>query len=86
VTVRSNIFVQSLAFTTNKGRTLGPIGGKGWNKLVGKSKDEEGKEIKVAAPIHYQLCGMSGRVGLWIDSIAFRWGPVPNTNNNNKKN
>jgi len=84
VLLRSNTYVQSLGFTTNKGRTLGPVGGKGWSKLVGKSKDDEGQEIKVAAPINFQLCGMMGRAGSWIDTIAFRWGPVPNANNKKK--
>lgn len=80
VHVRSNKYVQSLQFKTNKGRTFGPVGGKGWNGLV-QRKDTEGEEIKVAAPFKFQLCGFRGTGGGCIDTIAFRWGPIPNNNN-----
>lgn len=76
VRVRSNKYVQSLAFKTNKGREFGPVGGKGWNGLL--KKDPEGEELKVAAPFKFQLCGFRGTAGACIDSIALRWGPVPN--------
>ena len=77
VTVRSNKFVQSLAFKTNKGRLLGPCGGKGWSKMNLTGDDTEGEEVKVPAPMKLQLCGLSGRAGSCIDQIVFRWGPVP---------
>jgi len=66
--------VQSLEFRTNKGRTLGPCGGKGY--LIGK--DRKGTEYKVAAPFKYQLCGFQGSADdSHITSIGFSWGPVP---------
>lgn len=77
VTVRSNKYVQSLGFKTNKGNELGPVGGKGWSKIDLRGNDTEGEEVKVHAPIKYQLCGLTGRNGKYIDEIAFRWGPVP---------
>lgn len=76
VHVRSNKFVQSLAFRTNKGKEFGPVGGKGWKRLM--RKDTEGEEVKVAAPFKLQLCGFKGTAGGCIDNIAFRWGPVAN--------
>jgi len=72
VKVRSNKIVQSLEFLTNKGNSL-KGGGKGW-MLPGK--DKAGELITVKAPIGYQLCGLKGKAGSYIDAIAFRWGPV----------
>jgi len=77
VTVRSNKYVQSLGFKTNKGNELGPVGGKGWSKIDIRGNDTEGDEVKVHAPVKYQLCGLTGRNGKYIDEICFRWGPVP---------
>lgn len=73
--VRSNKFVQCLTFRTNTGNTIGPCGGNGWNGML--KKDPEGKEVVVPAPMKRQLCGFKGGAGHWMDSIQFRWGPVP---------
>lgn len=77
VTIRHNKFVQSIGFKTNKGNMLGPIGGSGWKKIDLRGNDTEGEEVKVNAPFKYQLCGLTGRAGNYIDQLAFRWGPVP---------
>lgn len=77
VTVRSNKYVQSIGFKTNKGNMLGPVGGKGWTKIDLRGNDTEGEEVKISAPFKMQLCGLTGRAGDYIDQIAFRWGPVP---------
>jgi len=74
--VRSNKFVQELTFRTNKGKLLGPVGGQGWKGGI-LSKDKAGDEVEVPAPFKKQLCGIAGSSGNWIESIAFRWGPVP---------
>ena len=77
VTVRANQFVQCITFKTNKGKTLGPCGGKGW-KMIGK--DHEGKEETLHAPKGgYMLCGIMGGAGNYLDRIAFRWGPIPDS-------
>lgn len=73
VKVRSGKHIQSLTFRTNMGRTIGPIGGKGWRF----GHDKPGQEVSVPAPFKRQLCGFSGKGGLNLDSIIFHWGPVP---------
>jgi len=77
VSVRSNKYVQSLEFKTNKGSKLGPVGGSGW-KLLGK--DKPGTIHSVNATSGTQLSGFMGRNGRILDAIAFRFGPVPMKN------
>merc|ERR1712150_419 len=74
--VRANKFVQELTFRTNKGKMLGPVGGQGWRGGI-LSKDKCGDETEVPGPFKKQLCGIMGGAGSFVDSIAFRWGPVP---------
>jgi hypothetical protein len=73
--IRAGKYVQALSFSTNKGNTLGPVGGKGW--LIG-GKDKQGQDFESTAPPGgYQLCGIKGKASdTAIDSIMFRWGPV----------
>ena len=72
-TIRANKLIQCLAFKTNKGRELGPAGGKGW--LIGR--DSCGDEEEVKAPFKLQLCGFSGKGGKNLDQLTLHWGPVP---------
>jgi len=65
--------IQCLTFRTNKGRELGPCGGKGW--LLGK--DRAGDEFKIPAPFKYQLAGFQGTADeKHITSLAMSWGPA----------
>jgi Jacalin-like lectin domain len=73
VTVRHNKFIQCLTFTTNKGKTLGPAGGKGWRIL---GKDKQGEEEEVTAPDGYGLSGFSGACGNYLDALVIHWGPI----------
>ena len=73
VKVRSNRCIQCLTFTTNKGKTLGPCGGRGW--LIG-GQDKPGKEANAIAPARHKLVGIKGRSGKAIDQLVFRWGPL----------
>mmetsp|Transcript_24387 Transcript_24387/g.34961 ORF Transcript_24387/g.34961 Transcript_24387/m.34961 type:complete len:238 (-) Transcript_24387:154-867(-) len=71
VVVRAGKTVQCLTFTTNKGRTLGPCGGKG-GLLLGKC----GEETTLHAPNGCALVSIKGRSGDFLDAIAFYWGPI----------
>jgi hypothetical protein len=73
--IRAGKLLQALSFSTNKGNTLGPVGGKGW--LIG-GKDKQGQDFESNPPPGgYQLCGIKGKSSDdAIDSIMFRWGPV----------
>lgn len=73
VKVRSNRCIQCLTFSTNKGNTLGPCGGRGW--LIGGS-DKPGKEASATAPAGHKLVGIKGRSGKAIDQLVFSWGPI----------
>jgi len=72
VVVRAGKTVQCLTFKTNKGRTLGPCGGKG-GLLLGKC----GEETTLNAPDGCALVSLKGRAGDYLDAIAFYWGPIP---------
>jgi hypothetical protein len=72
VIVRAGKTVQCLTFKTNKGRTLGPCGGKG-GILLGKC----GEETTLNAPSGCALVSFKGRAGDYLDAIAFYWGPTP---------
>lgn len=74
ITIRHNKLVQCLTFTTNNGKKLGPVGGKGWKLLP--RKDREGTEEVITAPSGYKLYGFSGSAGNYVDSIKFHWGPI----------
>lgn len=69
IEVRADDEVQCLTFHTNKGKKLGPCGGKGG--LLNKGGDE----FVLRAPKNMKLCGMKGQAGARLDAIAFRWGP-----------
>jgi hypothetical protein len=71
VIVRAGRTVQCLTFKTNKGRTLGPCGGKG-GLLLGKC----GEETTLNAPQGCALVAFKGRAGEYLDAIAFYWGPI----------
>ena len=66
--------IQSITFTTNKGRKLGPCGS---GRCGGLAFMKEGNVVHVKAPDGYRLVGICGRAGKWLDGIGFRWGPVP---------
>jgi Jacalin-like lectin domain len=70
VVVRHSNFIQCLTFVTNKGNKL-VAGGKGRPLL-----DKKGDETEVKAPSGKRLSGIMGRSGSFLDSIAFRWGPI----------
>jgi len=72
VEVRAGKVVQCLTFTTNKGRKLGPCGGKG-SLLAGGLA---GEVSTVSAPSGCGLVAFKGRAGKYLDSIAFTWGPI----------
>ena len=69
VIVRHSNLVQCLTFVTNRGNKV-EAGGKGRPLL-----DKKGEETEVKAPNGMKLCGITGRAGAFLDSIAFRWGP-----------
>lgn len=69
VKVRSNRYVQELTFGTNRGKALGPCGGKGWLPVLGR--DTIGYETLVLGDPSFRLCGFRGTVGRRLDSIAF---------------
>jgi hypothetical protein len=71
VIVRAGKTVQCLTFKTNKGRTLGPCGGKG-GMLLGAC----GEETTLNAPDRCCLVAFKGRAGNVLDAIAFYWGPI----------
>lgn len=74
VVVRANNrCVQQLTFKTNKGRKLGPVGGKGF--AVGNFR--KGEEYTLTAPSsEYMLKGIKGRKDKYLDAIALHWGKV----------
>jgi len=63
--------VHSLTFFTNKGRQLGPCGGK---RIFWLGKKE--KVTTVIPPNGYALVGITGRAWKHLDAIGFHWGPV----------
>jgi len=69
----NNSCVQQLTFYTNKGKQLGPVGGKGFG--IGNMR--KGEDHTFTAPSSkYMLKGIKGRKGRFIDAIAFYWGKV----------
>jgi len=71
VEVSATKVVHSLTFFTNKGRKLGPCGGK---RAFWLGRRE--KVITVIPPNGYTLVGIRGRAWKHLDAIGFHWGPV----------
>lgn len=65
--------VQSLTFITNKGNMVKAGANSSCDSLL---YDKQGEESKVKAPNGMKLCGITGRSGQYLDSIAFRWGAL----------
>ena len=68
IDVRFGRFVQCLTLKTNKGRPLGPCGGKG-GLLDGTSCNN----VTIKAPQGHVLVGIKGREGRYLDSIGFHF-------------